>query len=400
LGFDERNSKIAELLEEKATMSGKIVRLFLLGALMFSMPLLVQPQGTLGATSAQEKDPIYSCPMHPEVKSKTPGTCPKCSMTLKRESHILASAPNAATANNSRWGANYFPNVPLITQDGKTVHFYDDLLKGKLVAIDLIYTHCKDACPLETARLAQVQRMLGDRVGKDIFFYSISIDPKRDTPDVLKAYAEKFHVGPGWTFLTGKEEDIELISKKLGLYSEPNPSNRDGHTPSLMIGNEPAGQWMMNSALDNPRFLSLMIGQLMDSWTNRRMEPVKNYAEAPALSISGGQYLFATRCAACHSIGHGASVGPDLQGVTTVRSRAWLSRFITVPDQMLTEKDPIATALFKQYNQVQMPNLHLNEGEVNAILGYLETKTVSSHANTSIGGKAGDPKLDPGAAFR
>ncbi|MGB7620739.1 MAG: SCO family protein, partial [Terriglobia bacterium] len=130
-------------------------------------------------------------------------------MTLKRESHILASAANAASANNSRWGANYFPNVPLITQDGKTVHFYDDLLKGKLVAIDLIYTHCKDACPLETARLAQVQKMLGDRVGKDIFFYSISIDPKRDTPEVLKEYAEKFHVGPGWTFLTGKEEDIE-----------------------------------------------------------------------------------------------------------------------------------------------------------------------------------------------
>ena len=115
------------------------------------------------------------------------------------------------------WGANYFPNVPLITQDGTTVHLYDDLLKGKAVAINLIYTSCKDECPLETARLVQVQRLLGDRVGKDIFFYSISIDPKRDTPAVLKAYAEKFGVGPGWLFLTGNADDIKLVAKKLGL---------------------------------------------------------------------------------------------------------------------------------------------------------------------------------------
>src|SRR5476651_2114272 len=133
-----------------------------------------------------------------------------------------------AAPPGSQWGANYFPNVVLTTQNGKKVHFYDDLIKGKIVVIDLIYTHCKDMCPLETARLAQVQRLLGDRVGKDIFFYSISIDPKQDTPEVLKAYAEKFHAGPGWLFLTGKEEDILLISKKLGLYSDPNPANRDG----------------------------------------------------------------------------------------------------------------------------------------------------------------------------
>src|SRR5712671_7385198 len=111
------------------------------------------------------------------------------------------------------WGADYFPNVPLITQDGKVVRFYDDLLKGKAVAINLIYTTCSASCPLETARLVQVQRILGDRVGKDIFFYSISIDPKHDTPKVLKEYAQKYHTGPGWTFLTGKKSDIDLISK-------------------------------------------------------------------------------------------------------------------------------------------------------------------------------------------
>src|SRR5467141_2960649 len=77
-----------------------------------------------------------------------------------------------------RWAANEFPNVPLVTQDGVTVRFYDDLLKGKAVAIDLIYTNCKDECPLETARLVQLQKILGDRIGRDLFFYSITIDPR------------------------------------------------------------------------------------------------------------------------------------------------------------------------------------------------------------------------------
>ena len=124
---------------------------------------------------------------------------------------LLTVGPRPAAAD-SRWGANYFPNLELTTQDGAKVHFYDDVLKGKIVAINLIYTHCQYSCPLETARLAQVQQILGDRVGKDIFFYSITLDPARDTPEVLKAYAEKYHAGPGWTFLTGKKEDIELIS--------------------------------------------------------------------------------------------------------------------------------------------------------------------------------------------
>src|SRR6267378_854647 len=134
---------------------------------------------------------------------------------------------SAAAVAGGPWGAQYFPNVPLTTQDGTVVHFYDDLLKGKAVAINLIYTHCSASCPLETAKLAQVQRLLGDRVGKDVFFYSISIDPRRDTPEVLKAYAQKFHIGPGWLFLTGKEEDIKLLSNKLGLSSLTDAANRD-----------------------------------------------------------------------------------------------------------------------------------------------------------------------------
>ncbi len=281
-----------------------------------------------------------------------------------------------ASATN-RWGANYFPNVPLTTQDGVTVHFYDDLIKGKIVVIDLIYTHCVDACPLETAKLVQVQKMLGDRVGKDIFFYSISIDPAHDTPQVLKEYAEKYHVGPGWTFLTGKKEDIDLISKKLGLYSEPDPNDRDGHTPSVLLGNEPAGQWMRNAATDNSRFLSNIIGNWLNGWKDAKpFEAKNNYEQAAKIDMNDkGRYIFASQCAACHTIGHGDKIGPDLLNITHVRERAWLERFISTPDKVLAEKDPVATALFEKYKQVTMPNLRLADVDLNSLMKFLEKQT-------------------------
>jgi protein SCO1/2 len=363
-------------------MNGKIMKLklvlFSLGALMFmfTMPLSVVPQGAAGSASAQTEEFRFSCPMHPSVKSKTAGTCPKCGMVLKLTPHENASG--AATAAAAHYGANYFPNVELTTHEGKTVHFYDDLLKGKVVAITLIYTHCLDNCPLETARMAQVQKLLGDRMGKDIFFYSISIDPKRDTPEVLNAYAKKFHAGPGWLFLTGKEQDIELISKKLGLYSAPDPSDRDGHMPTLLIGNVATGQWRKDSATDNPSFLVWKMEEAMGGPKNGNADVVKkSYADAPTLTFTNGQYLFSTRCAACHTIGKGDSIGPDLLGVAGARDRAWLRRFIAVPDQMLAEKDPLATALFKKYNEVQMPNLRLPEEDVASLIAFIENQTTA-----------------------
>lgn len=316
---------------------------------------------------------------------------------------FLTAGSEPAAADNARWGANYFPNVTLTTQDGTKVRFYDDVIKGKIVVIDLIYTHCVDACPLETARLAQVQRMLGDRVGKDIFFYSISIDPTHDTPKVLKAYAEKYHVGPGWTFLTGKKADIDLISKKLGLYSDPDPNNPDGHTPSVLVGNEPSGQWIRNSATDNARFLANMIGGWLDNWKTASVaqgtanaNPSPSYTEAKPVDISDkGRYIFTTHCAACHTIGHGDKIGPDLLGVTNVRDHGWLARFISTPDKVLAEKDPIATALFKKYNGVNMPNLRLADVDLHSLIDFLERQSVA-HDKESTAEKAGAVKAESG----
>ncbi len=286
---------------------------------------------------------------------------------------LILSYTRSASADG-RWGAGYFPNVALTTQDGATVHFYDDVLKGKIVAINLIYTHCQYSCPLETARLAQVQQILGDRVGKDIFFYSITIDPKRDTPEVLKAYAEKFHAGRGWTFLTGKKEDIDLISKKMGLYSDPS-LNKDGHTPHLLIGNEATGQWMRDSATDNPKFLANLIGNLMGDWRSpSTTSPTKAGAEAAPLHLDPGGYLFKKECAPCHTIGRGDNIGPDLLGVTLTRDHDWLVRFIRQPAKLLAENDPIAIALFRKYKEVQMPKLPVGDEDMAALIKFLESQ--------------------------
>jgi protein SCO1/2 len=279
---------------------------------------------------------------------------------------------------STRWGADYFPNVPLTTQDGKTVHLYDDLLKGKTVVVSLFYSECQDSCPLETARLVQVQKMLGDHVGKDVFFYSISIDPDHDTPAVLKAYAEKYHVGPGWLFLTGKKADIDLVGRKLGLDADPT-LNRDGHTVDLMIGNEPSGQWTRNAATDNARFLANSITILVDGWKAHEAVTGKSYAQAAPVNVADrGQYLFATRCAPCHTIGHGVKIGPDLQGVAATRDRAWLLHYIQKPDEVLAAKDPLATALFKQYKGVRMPNVRLGPDDTEAIVRYLEGQSLAA----------------------
>ncbi|HEX7286331.1 MAG TPA: SCO family protein [Candidatus Angelobacter sp.] len=314
---------------------------------------------------------------------------------------VLVAMAMGNAFDNARWGANYFPNVEFTDQDGHKVRFYDDLLKNKIVAINLIYTHCVDACPLETARLVQVQRKLADRMGKEIFFYSITIDPKRDTPEVLKAYAEKYHAGPGWLFLTGKQEDIDLVSKKLGLYTAPDPNNRDGHRPSLMIGNEATGQWVRESATDNPSFLSMMMTTFMTTGTGRPAAAnTKNYAEVEPLNLDQGQYLFATRCSACHTIGHGDKIGPDLLGITNVRDRGWLARMIQAPDKLLEERDPIAVELFARYKQVIMPNQRLSDEDTNKIIDFLKSQSTAPGTGGALEQKAGVVKAEAATASR
>ena len=293
--------------------------------------------------------------------------------------HEGALAPQESA---TPWGGDYFPNTLLTDQDGRQVHFFDDLIKGKVVVINFIFTSCSDSCPLETARLRQVQKLLGDRVGQDIFFYSISIDPLSDTPEVLKAYSQRFKVGPGWQFFTGEFDAVTDLRKKLGLFIEgvDNGRNKD-HNLSLMVGNQGTGRWMKASPFENPWILADQLANTLQNWKQASAE--ESYANAPEIRApSNGEELFRTRCASCHSLGPQdgqgigmRSIGPDLIGVTRLRDPAWLSRWIREPDRMLAEQDPIATKLFERFDRIPMPNLRLDENAAQSIMGFLQEET-------------------------
>lgn len=147
-----------------------------------------------------------------------------------------------------------FPNVTLTTHDGKKVKFYDDLLKDKIVIINFMYIRCQGTCPGTTANLVKVQKLLGDRVGKDIFMYSITLKPEEDTAKDLAAYAQAYKVGPGWKFLTGDPKDIELVRQKLGFIDRDpvRDANKSNHIAMLRWGNEPHTLWAGCPALLAP----------------------------------------------------------------------------------------------------------------------------------------------------
>lgn len=152
--------------------------------------------------------------------------------------------------------ADYFPNAALKTHEGETVRFYDDVVRGdKRVIITMMYGSCSNSCPPATANLAQVQEMLGDRVGRDIFMYSLTLQPELDTPEALHAYRRKFGIKPGWTFLTGGRRDIEVIRRKLGFFDRDAVRDADlsQHTGMLRMGREAVDRWSMMPALLTPK---------------------------------------------------------------------------------------------------------------------------------------------------
>lgn len=168
------------------------------------------------------------------------------------------SPPSARDAIRER----YFPNVVLRTQDNKDVRFYDDLLRDRIVTINFMYASCADGvCPLITANLVRVQRLLGPRVGRDIFMYSITLDPKHDTPKVLKHYARAYGVRPGWQFLTGKPADVELLRRRLGFTDLDPEVDKDPsrHSGNVRYGNEPLSRWAACQGQARPEYIAQSI---------------------------------------------------------------------------------------------------------------------------------------------
>jgi cytochrome oxidase Cu insertion factor (SCO1/SenC/PrrC family) len=193
----------------------------------------------------------YSCPMHPEVTSKSKGKkCPKCGMDLRRPEKQNATAVGETVSSPAVTTASSKMNIPdveLLDQNGKKIHFYTDLVKGQTVVINFIFTTCTTICPPLGATFARVQKELGDKVGRDVRFISISVDPVTDTPERLKAWGAKFHAGEGWTFVTGNKPEIDELLRALGASS----ASREDHSPTVLIGNEAQGNWTRTYGLAN-----------------------------------------------------------------------------------------------------------------------------------------------------
>jgi protein SCO1 len=162
-----------------------------------------------------------------------------------------------------------FPNVSLTTQDNRTVHFYDDLIKGKIVIIQFMFTNCEELCPMTTPNLVKVQKELQQRgASGQVEIISITVDPVHDTPRVLKEYAKQFHVKPGWRFLTGRKADIDMIRRNLGVW-DPD-EQKLGHMNMLTMGREPSGQWISIEALAKPDDIAYTVMRLIPPAQKKR----------------------------------------------------------------------------------------------------------------------------------
>src|SRR3954468_20979669 len=137
---------------------------------------------------------------------------------------------------------------------------------------------------------------------------------------------------------------------------------------------------MRNSTLENPKFLARTIGDWLNS-CGRSNKSLPSYAEVPKFTFDQGEYTFRNHCAACHTIGRGDHLGPDLLGVSATRDRKWLERFITEPDKMIAAGDPIATSLLAKYKQVLMPNLDLERKDAAVVLDYIDAQTRTMREN-------------------
>ena len=289
-------------------------------------------------------------------------------MTAALAALAILSAATTGEAQMRR-GPEFFPNLPVVNQNGETLKFYDDLIKDKIVIVMFIYTSCTDICPLTTARMTLIEDKLGPAIGRDIFIVSMTVDPEVDTPEKLKAYSKSFATGPGWTFVTGKPEDIRAINYRLGERSKILSDHRN----EIVLGNDVTGEWQRDNVMGDLDRVVTTIREMDPKWRAQVQPAARNSAMNTGLAMGTqpGQAMYKKICAPCHTIGVGDKVGPDLRSVTERRERAWLVRYLRNPPAMLAMNDPVARELAAKFDPVRMPNLRLSEQDADDLISFL-----------------------------
>jgi protein SCO1 len=167
-----------------------------------------------------------------------------CLLALQPISEVYAQSDSGTRAETKQ----KIPDVELIDQDGKSVHLYTDLVKGRVAALSFIFTTCTTICPLIGANLGRLQTELGPALGKEIALISVSVDPVTDTPERMKAWGAQFGAKPGWSLLTGAKETVDELLKTVGLYT----ADIQSHSPFLLLVNDRSGDWTRVNALETP----------------------------------------------------------------------------------------------------------------------------------------------------
>jgi cytochrome oxidase Cu insertion factor (SCO1/SenC/PrrC family) len=229
----------------------------------------------------------YACVMHRDVKSDEPGKCPRCKMDLRVLENGGGASPQSSHGGDSESRDTAKVRVPdtiVYDHNGRKLRFYTDLVKGKTVAINFIFTTCTTICPPLAATFRKVQQQLTGRIGRDVALISISVDPVIDVPERLKAYAAKFNAGPGWTFVTGSKSDIEDLLRALGAYV----SDKNDHAPMALIGNDAAGYWTRAYGLAPAATLIKTINESAEKRPVENLNPqTNNTAASPKAKESG-----------------------------------------------------------------------------------------------------------------
>jgi cytochrome oxidase Cu insertion factor (SCO1/SenC/PrrC family) len=310
--------------------------------------------------------------------------------------HHAAPAPPAAAPEDGEKVDLDIPDVSLVDQEGRPVHFYSDLVRGKVVMINFIFTSCTTICPPMGATFGKLQQLLGDRAGRDVHLISVSVDPATDTPERLKAWRNKLGGGPaGWTLVTGERETVVQLLKALGVYTP----NLNDHTPLVLAGNDPRGAWTRAYGLAAPAKLVELIDRLAApaAAAAPAANPAQSYfGEIPLVNQDGQtmrlysdllkdkvvviDFMFTSCTGACPIMStnfakiqdwlgdrlgkdvHLISVSVDPVNDTPAKLKEYAARFKARPGwYFLTgSKENVDAALRKLGNYVETPEAHQN----------------------------------------